>query len=224
MQLIPGRIDFMTWTGNLLKAARMLAAAFLLTAAWGCQQMSQIQQDIPEQLPNPVRDFTQKDRYMIGLSWYKQQNYEIAAKFWKPLAQEGDCDAEYAMGLLYLGGLGVWRNYDDAFTLWKRSAGQGQAQAQVSLAIMYAHDSMPYTIIDCRKGCGVERNLVEAYKWLSIAVEVGAPSEQEMAANYLARISPLMTPEQISEGDSLARAWKPDPAKCNPRGVLLVGP
>lgn len=210
----------MTGTGNLVRASKMFIASLLLTAAWGCQQ---VQQDIPEQLPNPVRDFSRKDRYMIGLGWYKQQNYEIAAKFWKPLAAEGDCDAEYAMGLLYLAGLGVWRNYDDAFALWQRSANQGQAQAQISLAIMYAHDSVPYTTIDCRKGCGVERNLVEAYKWLSVALEVGAPSEQEMAANYLTRISPLMTPEQMTEGESLAKAWKPDPAKCSPRGVFLVG-
>ncbi|MCL4244453.1 MAG: sel1 repeat family protein [Candidatus Dadabacteria bacterium] len=214
----------MTGTGNVSKAVRVIVAVFLLTAAWGCQQMSQIQEDIPEQLPNPVRDFTQKDRYMIGLSWYRQQNYEIAAKFWKPMAMEGDCDAEYAMGLLYLGGLGVWRSYEDAFTLWERSANQGQAQAQISLGIMYAHGSVPYTVIDCKKGCGVERDLVEAYKWLSVALEIGAPSEKEMAADYLARISPLMTPEQTSEGDSLAKAWKPDPAQCDPRGVFLVGP
>jgi len=213
----------MTGIGNVSKAARVLAAALLLGAAWGCQQMSQIHEDIPEQLPNPVRDFTQKDRYMIGLSWYKQQNYEIAAKFWRPMALEGDCDAEYAMGLLYLGGLGVWRDYGDAFTLWERSANRGQAQAQIGLAIIYAHGSVPYTIIDCGKGCGVERDLVEAYKWLSIALEIGAPSEKEMAADYLARISPLMTPGQINEGDSLAKAWKPDPAQCNPRGIFLVG-
>ena len=69
----------------------------------------------------------------------------------------------------------------------------------------------------------MEKNLVEAYKWLSIALEIGAPSEKEMAADYLARISPLMTPEQTSEGDSLAKAWKPVPAQCDPRGVFLVG-
>ena len=194
----------MTGTGNISKPARMLAV-LLFAAAWGCQQVGQIQEDIPEQLPNPVRDFTQKDRYMIGLSWYKQQNYEIAAKFWKPMAQEGDCDAE------------------DAFTLWKRSANRGQAQAQISLGIMYAHGPVPYTVIDCRNGCGVEKDLVEAYKWLSIALETGAPSEKEMAADYLARISHLMTPEQRSEGESLAKAWKPDPAQCDPRGVFLVG-
>ena len=80
----------------------------------GCQQVKEIPDEIPEQLPNPVRDFTEKDDYIIGLNWYKQWNYGIAAKYWKPLAAEGDCDAQYALGLLYFEGLGVGHLVDVA--------------------------------------------------------------------------------------------------------------
>ncbi|MGH7891862.1 MAG: tetratricopeptide repeat protein, partial [Thermodesulfobacteriota bacterium] len=105
---------------------------------FGCQQIKEIPDEIPEQLPNPVRDFTEKDNYLIGLNWYQQWNYQIAAKYWKPLAQEGACDAQYALGLLYFEGLGVGQSYERAIDLWTRSADQGQAQAQISLGIVYS--------------------------------------------------------------------------------------
>lgn len=200
-----------------------LFAAGLMVFFPGCQQVKEIPEEIPDQLPNPVRDFTQKDKYMIGLNWFRQRNFQIAAKFWKPLAAEGDCDAQYAMGLLYFDGLGVRGNYDGAFDLWSKSANQGQAQAQISLGVMYARIAIPYTTLDCKRGCDVEEDLIAAYKWFGIAVEIGAPQEQQMAQDSINRIMPHMSAEQVEEGDSLVKSWKPEPAQCDPRGVFILG-
>lgn len=199
-------------------------ALSLLCLSSGCQQVKEIPKEIPGQLPNPVRDFTEKDKFMIGLSWYKQRNYDIAAKFWGPLAEDGDCDAQYAMGLLYFEGVGVGKSYGDAVELWTKSAGQGQAQAQTSLGVVYSRISIPYPSLDCRRGCGEEKNLVAAYKWFGIAAEIGSPQEIRIARDSLNRIIPDMTSEQISEGDALIDAWKPNPLRCEPRGLYIVAP
>ncbi len=206
---------------NITTALVTLSFLFLGAA---CQQVKEIPEEIPGQLPNPVRDFTEKDKYMIGLSWYKQRNYDIAAKFWKPLAEEGDCDAQYAMGLLYFEGTGVGKSYGEAVDLWNKSADQGQAQAQISLGVIYSRISIPYTSLDCKRGCGEEKDLVAAYKWFGIAREIGSPHEMRVAGDSLNRIIPDMTPEQISEGDALVDAWEPHPLRCEPRGLYIVAP
>lgn len=208
---------------NVKAVIRLLAlmSIFLLP---GCQQVKEIPDEIPEQLPNPVKDFTEKDNYVIGLNWYRQWNYGIAAKYWKPLAAEGDCDACYALGLLYFEGLGVGRSYSKAIELWTESAAQGQAQAQISLGIIYARLDLPYTSLYCKKGCGAEKDLPEAYKWFGIAKEIGAPREKRIAEDSLKKIVPGMTADEIKEGDLLVNAWKPDPSRCDSRGYFIVAP
>jgi hypothetical protein len=208
---------------NIKSVVGLLTLVFVVLFS-GCQQVKEIPEEIPEQLPNPVRDFTEKDDYLVGLNWYKQWNYQIAAKFWKPLAQGGDCDAQYALGLLYFDGLGVGQSYEKAIELWTRSSDQGQAQAQISLGIVYSRTSLPYTSLDCKSGCGRERDLLMAYKWFGIASEIGSPHEKRIAGESLNKIVPEMTPEEIKEGEALVSAWKPDPARCDTRGYFIVGP
>ncbi len=205
-------------------AISVFLVLFSLIICTGCQQVRDIPEEIPEQLPNPVRDFTQKDRYLIGLSWYRQRNYDIAAKFWKPLSTEGDCDAEYAMGLLYFEGLGVGKSFGRAIDLWKRSAEQGQAQAQISLGVVFARISIPYTALDCKNGCGEDKKLAVAYKWFGIASEIGSPHEMKVATDSLSQILPEMTPDEIARGEEMVKAWKPVPVNCQPRGIYLVEP
>jgi hypothetical protein len=210
-------------SGNINNIFCLLASAIVIFFV-SCQQVKEIPEEIPDQLPNPVRDFTAKDDYLIGLNWYRQWNYQIAAKFWKPLAQEGDCDAQYALGLLYFEGLGVSQSYDKAIDLWTRSADQGQAQAQISLGIVYSKSSLPYTSLDCKGGCGREMDLIEAYRWFGIASEIGSPREMQIAQDSLKKMVPEMTPEQVKEGDALVDSWKPDPVRCDTRGYFIVAP
>ena len=209
---------------ELTKRFTFYTYVLLIVFSMSCQQVREIPEEIPDQLPNPVRDFTQNDRYAIGLNWYRQGNYDIAAKFWKPLAAEGECDAQYAMGLLYFEGLGVGKSYGIAIDLWEKSAEQGQAQAQISLGVVYARISIPYTTLDCRRGCGEEKNLVQGYKWFGVAREIGSPHEMNVANDSMSRIVPEMTAEEVLKGEDLVQAWKPDPVNCNPRGMYIVGP
>jgi hypothetical protein len=181
-----------------------------------CQDMKQIK----SQLPNPVRDFTEKDPYIIGLRWYEYGEYDIARKYWEPLAKDGDCDAEFSFGLLYFEGRAVSNSYEKATQWWTKAANRGQPQAQNALGVMYAHGEIPYSVFQCGRGCGVNKDLVMAYKWFGLASESGSPREESQAKKLLEKINPEMTQEQINMADVLIKEWKPDPSACVPRRNL----
>lgn len=197
----------------------ILSISFIVTS---CQQVKDIPGQVSEDIPNPVEDFTQKDRFKLGLRWYQQGEFDIAKKMWKPLAENGDCDAEYALGLLYFNGLGVRKNRDNAILWWGRAAEQAQPQALNSLGVVYAHMRVLYTTLDCRKGCGEAKNLVEAYKWFGLAKKYGPPREVDFAGKSLERISLEMSENEIEKAKTLINSWAPKPAECESRDLFIV--
>lgn len=199
----------------------MLASSILIFS-FSCQQAKEIPKQIPKELPNPVSDFTENDRYKLGLRWYQQGQYDIARKMWKPMAQNGDCDAEYAIGLLYFNGLSVGKSYKNALIWGGRAADQGQPQALNSLGIICVHLRVPYTSLDCKKGCGEAKNLVKAYKWFGLAKKHGPSRETKAAQKLLDRISKEMSNVEIKEAQIMIDEWEPKPAKYKSRGLFIV--
>ena len=53
-------------------------------------------------------------------------------------AEQGDALSQYALGLMYYGGLGVTNDYKEAVKWYRKAAEQGNADAQSSLGMMYA--------------------------------------------------------------------------------------
>ena len=206
-----------------LFSIRILILVVLISAV-GCAQVEQIPAQVHEDLPNPVSDFRDNDKFSIGLKWYKDANFDIARKFWQPLAESGDCDAEYSMGLLYYSGAGVRRSYEKAHTWWTRAAEQGQGQAQAVLGASYTRARIPYIFIDCRKGCGTDRDLVEGYKWFGLASESSSPRIVSTSQSSIERISAQMSAEQIEEAQQEINNWKPNPSKCTSRDILIAAP
>lgn len=200
----------------------VLLSLLILMLGMSCQQAKDIPAQVGEDIPNPVSDFTQKDRYKLGLRWYQQGQYDIARKMWKPLAENGDCDAEYALGLLYFNGLSVRKNRNTALEWWSRAAEQAQPQALNSLGVVYSYLRVPYTTLDCKKGCGEAKNLQEAYKWFGLAVEYGPPREIKFAQKSLDRISSEMTEAQINGSKAMIDEWEPKPSKCKSRNLFIV--
>jgi len=200
----------------------LMMASFVLIFMLSCQQTKEIPGQLSEDIPNPVSDFTQKDRYKLGLRWYQQSQYDIARKMWKPMAENGDCDAQYALGLLYFNGLSVRKSYSTAFKWWGRAAEQAQPQALNSLGVVYSHLRVPYTTLDCKKGCVEPKNLVKAYKWFGLAIEYGPPREVKFAQGSLDRISTEMTDAEINEAEVMIGQWEPRPSRCKSRGLFIV--
>lgn len=212
---------------RIVKYCKSFSTQIVLTLLYiilavGCAQVERIPEQVPKELPNPVSDFTQKDRYVVGLRWYQEGHFDIAGKFWKPLAEQGDCDAQYSMGLLYYRGAGVRKSHTRAVELWTGAAKQGQAQAQIALGAVYSHIGISYTPLNCSKGCGVKKDLVRGYKWFGLTSKLGSPREVRIAERSINRISAEMTLVQIEEAKSKIKDWKPNPSQCKPRGLYIV--
>ncbi len=199
-----------------------IASLLIITLCIACQKTKEIPGQLAEDVPNPVSDFTEKDRYKLGLRWYQQGEYNIAKKMWLPLARSGDCDAEYAIGLLYFDGLGVRKNRETALKWWRRAADQAQPQALNTMGVVYAYRSVPYTRLNCKKGCGEPKNLVEAYKWFGLAERYGPPREVGFAQKSMNRISIDMSYKELDKAKILIGDWKPEPSECKSRDLIIV--
>ena len=139
-------------------------------------------------LPTPVRaDFeTVKDAYNRG-------DYATVLNELRPLAEQGDANAQFNLGVLYYNGEGVSQDYVQARQWFEKAAAQGYVYAQHSLGVLYY------------KGQGVLQDYVQAHMWYSLAAENG----YEIATGYRDDLAQQMTPTQIAEAQKLAREWKP---------------
>jgi hypothetical protein len=76
-------------------------------------------------------------------------------------AENGDAEAQYAMGQKYLKGFGVEQDHKQAAIWFYKSASQGYALAQTEMGLIYAN------------GQGVGRNYDTALTWLNHAIASG---------------------------------------------------
>jgi len=100
--------------------------------------------------------------FEAGVAAARAENYLAALREWQPLAENGNRDAQFNLGLLYEHGLGVARDDAEALRWYRRAAAAGDAAAQYNVGLFYA------------EGRGVAPNDVLAYAWISVAMENGA--------------------------------------------------
>ena len=91
--------------------------------------------------------------YNDGLTAYHEGDYKTALSEWKPLAEQGDADAQNNLGVLYNKGQGVTKDYEEAIKWYRKSANQGYVNAQYSLGSMY------------ETARGVVRDDKKSFKW-----------------------------------------------------------
>jgi TPR repeat protein len=107
-----------------------------------------------------------------GYQSYLKGDYRAAYEEWLPLAELGDVEAQYNLGVMYDEGAGVEQDFAAAAAWYRKSAEQGFVDAQTNLGLMYYN------------GQGVARDHNEAARWFSKAASQG---DQE-AAEFLQRI------------------------------------
>ena len=97
---------------------------------------------------------------------YKNGRFAAAAVAFKTLAEQGDAEANYLLGICYKNGKGVEQSYTAAAAWYMRAAEKGHTQAQCTLG-------------DCfRDGKGVPQSDKDAAEWYTKAAEEGDPDEQ----------------------------------------------
>ncbi len=124
---------------------------------------------------------------------YQRGDYPTALRELRPLARQGDANAQLFVGLMYDKGQGVPQDYAEAAKWYRKAAEQGYAAAQYNLGIMYY------------KGRGVPQDYVRAHMWINLAAATG----DETAREDRDLITKKMTPAQIAEAQKLARRWGP---------------
>ncbi len=167
-------------------------------------------------MPNTYYSIT--DEYVVGLRWHDRGNYETVSKYWDPLVEQGDCDAEYRTGLLYFLGRGKPQDNTKALSLWRKAAEGNQQRAQWALGDLYYQNEK--AIFHRCADCGIERDLVVALFWYRL-FEKSAKYDggKKYLAHIIPKISEDMTPDQIKKSATLASKWKPTPKDCGARNL-----
>ncbi len=137
-----------------------------------------------------------------------QTNANEAAKWIREAAQNGESTAQGILGMLYsqkifdctndTGLIDFPQDYAQAVKWFRRGANQGNTHAQAALGWCY------------KKGQGVPKNQVEAYKWFNLA----AAQNKEDAVKKIAEASRDllaydMSPAEITEAQRLSAAFVP---------------
>jgi TPR repeat protein len=168
------------------------------------------------------------------LSAYQRGNYLSGYRLCLPLAQHGDRDAEFLMGLMYATGRGVRQSDAEAAQWYQDAADDGQDVAQNNLGQMYAagrgvrlsfdqaaklyrraadqgnHRAQSNLAVAYRDGKGVEQNLVRAYMWYILSATVDWDAEvHDKAGKERDDLAKEMTPEQIAQAQAEAASWIP---------------
>ena len=160
-----------------------------------------------------------------GLTAAQSGDFATALKEWKPLAGQGDADAQYNLGLMYLNGWGVPQDDKEAVYWYKLAAEQGDAKAQYNLGVMYdvgegvpqddkeavrwytlaaeqEHAKAQYNLgVMYALGEGVIKDYVYAHMWGNIA----SMNENDKGETLRGYVAEKMTSSQIEEAQRLAR-------------------
>ncbi|HEV2495402.1 MAG TPA: tetratricopeptide repeat protein [Terriglobia bacterium] len=162
-----------------------------------------------------------------GKQAYEHGDYATALKELRPLADQGNAEAQALLGLMYNLGRGVPRDYVQAEKWYRAAADQGNAQAECQLGSMYLKKDPTRALkllkLSAEQGFSdsyliiglaymslkdVPRDLVEADMWLNLA----AAHDDPLGASQRARCESQMTPNQVAKARALAAAWKPKTA------------
>ena len=135
-------------------------------------------------------------------------DHHFAVQLYQDSAENGDSDAQYKLGLLYLTGNGALQDFDEAAKWLQLAAEQGYALAQYELGLIY------------RTGYGRATDPVQSYMWLNLAAAAGV--KQAVLARD--EVMKSLSTKQLAQAQKISRDWlasrpkpkpyKPDPSKA----------
>lgn len=105
----------------------------------------------------------------------KRGDYATALRLMRPLADQGNAEAQYDLGRAYNFGQGVPEDFAEAARWFRKAAEQGHSEAQLSLG--YAYD----------QGEGVPKDHAEAARWYRKAAEQGNSTAQSNLVHMYAK-------------------------------------
>lgn len=164
------------------------------------------------------------------------QDIKEAAKWYRAAAEQGHAEAQNSLGSLYQAGEGVSQDYLMAKVWYEKAANQGNAMAKNSLAYLYdlglgipASPKVAAQLYEQAAEQGeltammnlgilltqgkpeVEKDYIEAYKWLELA-RFYTQSSKDTTLKWrvrgeLDKLSGILTQPQIEEAKKRAEQW-----------------
>jgi len=126
----------------------------------------------------------------------RRGDYATKLRLVRPLAEQGNAEAQTAFGFMYDTGHGVPQDYAEAAKWYRSAAEQGFTDAQDALARMYFN------------GWGVPKDYVQAHMWANLAASRFSGTGVNGEAGLRDNIAAEMTPAQIADAQRLAREWR----------------
>jgi uncharacterized protein len=114
---------------------------------------------------------------------YRRGDYATALRLWHSLAEKGDADAQFQLGVMYESGQGVPPNDADAIKWYRQAAEQDDAVAQFNLGVMYAKGGSP--------------NHAEAALWYRLAADYGLAGPPASAPSTVFRRQEIQDPSMM---------------------------
>ena len=127
------------------------------------------------------------DPFEDGIVALERRDYATALQLLRPLAENGNPDAQINLANMYFDGNGVPQDYKESVKWYLFAADQGSVDAQIALGFLYEY------------GDAVPQDYIQAHKWFDLA----------SSDLYRDAVAAKMTPAQIAEAQRLAREWKP---------------
>ena len=115
---------------------------------------------------------------------------------WRPLAEQGDAEAEFQLGMSYCCGFGPGHTNTIAYKWLCRAALQGHEKAQFQLGRMLGNGIK-------KRPFSTPQHADFAYMWYGLAAAQG----DQMAAGYMYALEETMLPQEIIR----ARDWETHP-------------
>ena len=122
--------------------------------------------------PHPVS--SANEAYRKGKEFAQNKNYAEAMRWYRTAADQGNADAQLALGNLYGQGQGVPQDNATALLWFRKAADQGNLEAENDVGFFYL------------TGMGAAQNYVEAMRWLRKAADQGNEvSQRNIGMMYL---------------------------------------
>ncbi len=141
------------------------------------------------------------DGYLQAAAAAQRGDYVVAYCFWRPLADQGDAEAQYALGWMYHNGYGLVSDDEQARFWWEKAISQGHGEAMFSLGTLYSVGSET-----------IERNYAAAMKLWVRAADAGNENAQfalrELVQRNLPELRSLTSMVRVQYPHLLGEAQK----------------
>lgn len=178
----------------------------------------------------------QVEELQAAVTAHDRGDYSSSLRTHHLLADQGNAEAQFNLGLFYDQGKGVPQNYTEAMRWYRKAAERGIAEAELNIGLMYDEGrGVPENDLEAvgwyqkaaergnataqfnlglsyTRGEGVPQDYVQAHKWFNMAgarLPASKSELRDLAVTNREIVAKKMTPAQVAEAQQLARAWKP---------------